>query len=326
MLYLCDGIKLEAKREIFIDSLKVKNKEIIVTHAHSDHARVKNNNNYYLTEQTAYFVSNSIRDNFNLVGLDKKLCFGDVSLSFYNSGHIPGAIQVMVENSNSIAITSDFKLQESLITKPADILSSDILVIESTYGLPNYEFKDREEIYNDMAKWAKDMLADNNFVILGGYSIGKAQELTKFCNEYLSCAPLVYKTIFEKNRLIEKVGFSLGDYILLDNNFSDSNVAILPINLIDNSLVEALSHQIKKKISVALATGQPVKRYKRFELSDHADFKQLLHYVKESSPKLVFTYHGHSEILAKYIRKKLSINAFPLTKKQKVLANFFGFF
>jgi len=53
---------------------------------------------------------------------------------------------------------------------------------------------------------------------------------------------------------------------------------------------------------------------KPFFLSDHADFDQLLQFVKECKPKMVLMCHGarFNEIFAKYVTEKLGIEALPL--------------
>lgn len=323
-LFLGSGIRVNCSEDIFVDALSVKGKKVLVTHAHTDHAKITKSNEYFLTPETSALLSAGEKENVNCIPQGKRFSVNGFNISFHNSGHICGSSQILLENSTSLAITSDFKLQQNLLTKPAEILHADLLLIEATYGTPQHSFKKRAEIYEEMKHWVNDALSKNHFVILGGYSSGKAQELTKFCNEYLSAAPLVYKTIYEKNKALEGCGISLGDYMLLNNNYNESNILIVPPHLINDNLIAALSEQLKKKISAAVATGMPFGHFKRFELSDHADFNQLLYYVAHSRPKAVFTYHGHAEHLARQIRKKLGIPAQPLSKAQKNLLEFSG--
>lgn len=51
-----------------------------------------------------------------------------------------------------------------------------------------------------------------------------------------------------------------------------------------------------------------------FLLSDHADFTHLLKFVEGCKPKLVLTCHGgkFNEVFARYVTKKLGIEARPL--------------
>jgi putative mRNA 3-end processing factor len=51
-------------------------------------------------------------------------------------------------------------------------------------------------------------------------------------------------------------------------------------------------------------------------LSDHSDFDGLIEYVERSKAKLVITdnYRSHGAVLAKEIRKRLGVSAFPMPR------------
>ncbi|MHA1410625.1 MAG: MBL fold metallo-hydrolase RNA specificity domain-containing protein, partial [Candidatus Odinarchaeia archaeon] len=58
-------------------------------------------------------------------------------------------------------------------------------------------------------------------------------------------------------------------------------------------------------------------------LSNHADYYQLLEYVKECAPKKVYTIHGYARELADTINKQLNIRALAITDiHQKTLTEF----
>lgn len=59
-----------------------------------------------------------------------------------------------------------------------------------------------------------------------------------------------------------------------------------------------------------------------FPLSDHADFEELMAFVKACDPSVVFTHHGFSVELASEIQRSLDIDAHPLIKNQKSLLEF----
>jgi len=60
-----------------------------------------------------------------------------------------------------------------------------------------------------------------------------------------------------------------------------------------------------------------------FSISSHADFDQLIEYVKQARPKEVVTVHGFKEEFADYLRRKLGIRARPISAlKQESLAEF----
>lgn len=319
------GIVFKEKEELFVDAAGIKGKKAIITHAHSDHAKATKSNTYYITEETAALIKAEEKGiEIEKIPLGKKFSVGEFYCTLHNSGHILGATQLQIANSTNIVFTSDFKLEDSIILKGAEIIPSETLIIETTFGSPEYSFPKREQIYEEIMLWANKAIHENKFIILGGYSTGKAQELTKFCNEFLGETPLVHEKVFEQNKTYEKLGIKLGNYIKLEHNLNEANILIYPPHLINDHLIFALRHQMNKKIEVAIATGWiHTTKYKTFPLSDHADFNSLIRYVKESEPKLVLTTHGFEEEFAHAIIKKIGINSKPLSKlEQKNLNEF----
>ena len=308
------GIVFSAEKELFVDASGIRNERAIITHAHSDHAKATASNEYYLTPQTSALISpGNNAPNLKETPFGKTFEVNGFSCRFHPSGHILGSAQLEVSNGAHAVLTSDFKLQRSILFEGAEILPSEILVIETTFGIPEYSFPPREEVYSDIVKWAHSCFSQKEFVVLGGYSTGKAQELTKISNEFLNEAPLVYKKIFEQNRVYESQGVKLGNYLELNHNLDEANVLIMPPHLIDDNLLLALQHQLKRKVRAAIATGwRNHSKYRAFPLSDHADFSALVQYVKESNPKLVLTTHGFEEEFADYVQKRLGIPARPL--------------
>ncbi len=311
--------------ELFIDASGIREKHALITHAHSDHAKATTSNTYYLTPETSSLIGSAAKKlSVKEVPFGKNFNVGDFSCTFRPSGHILGSAQIEVQNGSEVVLTSDFKLQKSILFEGAQILPSETLVIETTFGLPEYSFPERDEVYSDIAKWARNELAQNKFIVLGGYSTGKAQELTKIVTELLGQTPLVHRKVFEQNRSYEAHGIKLGNYLELNHNLNEANILIMPPHLIDDNLLLALQHQLKRKVVAAIATGwKNHSKYKTFPLSDHADFNSLVKYVKESSPKLVLTTHGFEEEFADYVQKRLGIPARPLSRGgQSALGDF----
>jgi putative mRNA 3-end processing factor len=322
-----NGILLKDKDCLYVDASGLRGKNAVITHAHADHAKVSSTNKYFLTKETASLIDAKGKNLFfESVPFKKRFELNGFDCAFYPSGHILGSAQLKICNSDEVVITSDFKLQDSILFKGAEILSSDVLVIETTFGKPDFKFPERSEVYEDMISWMCANLKKDSFIVLGGYSTGKAQELTKFVNEFLGEVPLVHPKIMEQNIVYKSEGVDVGDFIKLDHNLNDSNVLIYPSHLIDDYLVSALEHQLGKRVKVAIATGWNFpSRYKIFPLSDHADFDSLLRYVKESEPKLVLTTHGFEQEFAAHVRRRLGINARSLSSGgQSVINEFMG--
>ncbi len=294
-------MQIYSNRGLFVGPVPIdpkascREEKAFISHGHADHVAINKTTEYICTPETAAIIKNrySLDAKFNATGFGKKIPLNGSTVSLHNSGHILGSAQVLVQGSKTVAVTSDFKMQDSLIQKGASPLQCDILVIESTFGMPCYQFPKRELVYEQIGSFVKEK-AKQGFVVLAGYSLGKAQELTKVVNEYAGISPLVHDSVFENNQVYEKFGVKLGPYIKLDHNLDESSVLIMPPSLVNHNLRQVLEYSLHKKIFSGMATGWSFRNgfNETFPLSDHADFSQLMDYVKQADPRLVITMHG----------------------------------
>ncbi len=331
-VYEDNGIVIQDDEKIVVDPhrKRVDADRIFVSHAHSDHVNIgaKNPSTYYMTSPTHGLVEKKIP----LAAIWEKLNYklhvhGEQhKISLVNSGHIWGSAQIVVEGEKKVVVTTDMKLQDSIIQKGAEIVPCDILVIESTFGKKEFSFPEREKVYAEMGKWIRNAQNQNMLPVLQGYSTGKAQELTKIVNEYSTAIPFVHKNVFEKNSIAKAHGANIGTFELIDHNLREAEVLILPPNLCDFETLHAISVSAKKSVVSGIATGWPSRDngfQTHFPLSDHADFDQLMDYVGKAEPKQVFTDHGFEKELAIAIQKEFKIPARPLSEaKQFVLAQY----
>ncbi|MBI4043552.1 MAG: hypothetical protein HY393_01945 [Candidatus Diapherotrites archaeon] len=287
--------------------------DAIVTHAHSDHALIGANAcTYHLTEATRDLVAHKIPKKGLVQCKEWKRAWhsNGMDVELHSAGHILGSSQVALNDGEERAVvTSDFKLQDSIIQKGAEPLECDTLVIETTFGLPCFSFPPREQVYHEMGSWIRRMIGLGQFVVLAGYATGKAQELTAVCNEYAGEIPVVHERIFSNNQVYDRHGARLGDFLLLNHNLKDANVAILPPTLATPNVLQALSFSLNRPVSSALATGWNFKQHfdRIFPLSDHADFAQLLEYVERSRAKRVLCMHGYAREFAGYVHRRKGI-------------------
>lgn len=248
--------------------------------------------------------------------------FDDFEIKLFPNGHILGSSQVKIFGNKEINITSDFRLQDSLFFDGIKPLASEILVLETTFGSPAYNFPKYSVVVDEMVEWISRE-AKSNLVLLSGYSLGKAQELTKISN-LAGFEPVVHESIFEMNKIYSSNNMDLGKYSLLDHNLKDFSVLILPPQLVNKFLLSTLKEMESRQIVSALATGWTfVREYdKTFPLSNHADYNDLIEYVKQVNPKLVLTDHGFCEEFARKLNR-LGFKSKPLKQnKQQVLFDF----
>ncbi len=249
----------------------------------------------------------------------------DLEIIAHNAGHILGSAQFEVRSPNTTLVyTGDINYRNMMTTKAADVISCDILIMETTYGHPTYVFPRLGETCVELVNWALGMLKEDKIPIFKVYSTGKAQEIIKIFNEFTKVPVLVYPPVAKVNQAYEKNGVKL-DYHPLNHDEANTLLESKQCVIIAPNNYKAFP---VRNYSLAVATGW-VQKYGSsrfsgaFPISGHADFKQLLAYVKEADPKAVFTTHGYEDYFANYLSKKLGINARPITAiKQKPLQEY----
>jgi Cft2 family RNA processing exonuclease len=314
-------------KEICIDPhRKPKEKNVFLTHAHADHVKLNDDSVFFATPQTVDLVRKRFPRkkaiNFSPLNFDSKKKIDGFEIELKENGHILGSSQVKISSDKEYVISSDFRLQDSLLFKGAKPLHADTLVLETTFGSPVYSFPKQEEVYSEMISWIEKE-AKSKLVILSGYALGKAQELTKLSNES-GFTPLVHESIFDMNEIYLKHGVNVGKYEKLDHNLKDFSVLIMPPQLVDRFLLATLKEVESREIVSALATGWTFARNfdKVFPLSNHADYNDLISYVEQSNPKLVLTDHGFCEEFSRKLNR-LGFKSKPIKQhKQRVIFDY----
>jgi Cft2 family RNA processing exonuclease len=295
-------------------------KKVFFTHAHSDHVKLAKEREFYATLATIDLIKKRFVRKYNLdfttLAFEKKYRINDFDIELSPNGHILGSAQTKIEsNEKTTVLTSDFRLQDSLLFKGAKPIECDTLVLETTFGSPNYSFPSYETVLNDLVTFFEKN--NDKLIVFAGYSLGKAQELVAIANQAGSSV-VVHESIYEMNKIYEKHGISLGKYSKLDHNLEENNVLIMPPGLVDKFLLATLKHFEKREIITAIATGwEWNKSYDYvFPLSNHADYNDLIAYVDASKPKTILTDHGFCTEFARKLNR-LGYNAKPLAQNNQ---------
>ncbi|MEM2175072.1 MAG: MBL fold metallo-hydrolase [Candidatus Micrarchaeia archaeon] len=271
---------------------------VYISHAHKDHL-VQTKKPIIASKETIDFI----KENKNSKDCKQIEQIEQIDgITLFNSGHLLGSTQIEISNGEKIVYTGDFKLRDGFTTKGAEILECDRLFIDCTYSEPIFSFPEREEIENDVMSWIEKEISLGNRIVLGAYKIGKAQEVIKLLNKN-GIVPVVSDEIEKICKIYEKYGIDLkrkktnGEDF---EDFEDFEVGVFEL------------HKIKEfeNFSRAVFTGWAMKykfNVKAFPLSDHADFFEVIYYIKESKAKEVYCING-SRYLSEYVRR-IGINS-----------------
>lgn len=102
--------------------------------------------------------------------------WGGVRLTTFPAGHCLGSAMLLAEDGEqSLLYTGDFKLTASATSECAEVPKADVLVIESTFGDPQYRFADRESIVAELVDVVRRALAAERTPIIEAYAPASAR-------------------------------------------------------------------------------------------------------------------------------------------------------
>lgn len=298
------------KADVYIDPWRPVSKAII-THAHSDHARA--GNQYYLATHTSKEILKlRLGQEIKIETLDynRPWTINGVKFSFHPAGHIVGSAQVRIEYKGEVWVVSgDFKTEPDNISEPFELISCDTFISESTFGLPIFQWKPQEEIFREINNWWLENKNKGLTTLLCGYSLGKAQRLLKNLDQSIGSV-FVHGAIANVNDALVANGVSLPAYhrIMPDTPKSSfaGNLILAPPSALNSPWARKF-----KPLSSGVASGwmnlRGAKKRKAvdrgFILSDHADWNQLNHVIKECGASQVYITHGYTAVYSKWLNE-----------------------
>ena len=221
---------------------------------------------------------------------------GEHRLTLFSAGHVLGSSQLLIEGERGrFVYTGDFKLAPSLTVEPPEVKECDVVLMECTYGRPQYVFPPREEVEGEMVRFARSALEADAVPVFFAYSLGKAQEAMAILGG--AGIPLtVHGAVDTLARVYQDCGVAMPPFERYDAlQFCGNSALIWPPG--GKALPKALRN---KPVWTAVLTGWSLDRgalfrygtQRGFALSDHADYPALLRYVELAKPKKVLLIHG----------------------------------
>ncbi len=226
------------------------------------------------------------------------------------AGHIAGSAMLHVtciKNNASLLYTGDFKTRRGRTAEPVNFINADTLIMETTFGLPSFEFPNPMEIESSILRFVHDAFADGETPVLLGYSLGKAQEALALLTEH-GIPVLLHPAVAQMTEACRAAGVeNLPEPILFEGHPVPGHAIIAPPNAVRSRVLRGL-----KAKRVAMLTGWAMRPGAKYQyrvdevipLSDHADHPGLMECVQRVRPKRVLTVHGYAHEFAAELRAK----------------------
>ena len=290
-----------------------------VSHAHIDHVHSPNG-------KSKVICSNETKALAKIRGYD----LGDTSekapgLELIDAGHILGSRAILIEDS--VLYTGDFSKRDRAFLKGLSGVKCETLIMETTYGMPRYAFRDTAKVVADVSRVIANCFHQCRPVVLCGYPLGKAQLISYLFHNW---DPIyAHESVHKMNSAHIDMGVSLRNfepYYLRSSKKKESSVdtlALTPWVMIAplSSSRSGFIKMLKEKYGALIIgfTGWALdSSYKymmgldyAFDISDHSDFPELVEFAKNCSPSRIYTVHGFAAEFAAHLTT-LGFDAQPL--------------
>ncbi len=299
----------------------------VVTHAHQDHlGELRKSYSYQglvlMTPETYAYVLNLYRlrtpmSKVKVVRYGYTLKIWDEIVTFLRAEHIPGSVQVLVENEKGLRTlySGDFK-NPGLGTEIIEDV--DILIVDATYGCPHMVRSYKEKMEEILVEVIETAMKYNRKIIVYSY-FGKSEEVALILRKWGFEEPIVVeRRQYNAMKELERLGYNFGEIIARDDPEAEQvEEGFFFIHL--NKLGRR-RRNLKKNASNIILSGWFFEPYRRVAenawevgFSDHADFEDTVLYIVQNRPALVITDASRSGRcaveLAKYLKLKYGIEA-----------------
>ncbi|MGC9449913.1 MAG: ligase-associated DNA damage response exonuclease [Oceanipulchritudo sp.] len=291
----------------------------VVTHAHSDHAR-SGMGRYLCSSSGEGILRQRVGQGAEVKALDfgETIRLGRARLSLHPAGHILGSSQVRIERNGEVAVvTGDYNATHAHgAAEPFESVPCDLLITESTFGLPIYQWPDPREVMADIHRWWRTNQRLGRTSILPCYPLGKTQRILASLDPAIGPIGIagpargflpVYEAAGirfpETLDLTEATAPELRGRGLVLISFAGQEPALL---------------KRLQPLSFGAASGwmqiRGVRRSRDFDrgfvLSDHSDWNGLLKCIRASGARRVGVTHGQTDVFTRYLREELGLESF----------------
>jgi putative mRNA 3-end processing factor len=293
----------------YIDPWRPVDKALI-THAHSDHARFGSQSYLCHIDSLPILQLRLGPNNYQTTIWGETNFINGVKVSFHPAGHVIGSSQIRVESNGEVWVVSgDYKVVNDGISGAFEPVPCNTFITESTFGLPIYNWKPQDKIYDDIGNWILKNQSSGRTSVIIAYSLGKAQRVLKAV-EKVTDKIYVHGAIWNVHETLVNAGWKLPTvkrvtYETTKDELKGS-VVIAPPSADGSAWMKRFN-----PYSVGVCSGwMQVRGNARrrnvdagFVMSDHADWCGLLDAVKATGAEKVYATHGFTAAFSRYLNE-----------------------
>jgi Cft2 family RNA processing exonuclease len=273
--------------------------QCVISHAHSDHTA--EHRSIISTPETARIFRHR-RDREGETEVEtlkygERRDYGRYALTLYPAGHCLGSAQVLVEaDGERLVYTGDYKLRPNVAAETAQIIPCDTLVMESTFGDPQFRFPPDVATFDRLYAAVSRALSDDRVPVVLAYALGKSQEALELLLRRRFSVTL-HGSVWNMSEIYRELGVEFsGQYERYDRERLKGRVLIAPPGCRKQPMIQNIERRY-----VIMLTGWALHKsapymYRDVDLilplSDHADYDDLVRTVKESGAGRIITMHG----------------------------------
>lgn len=293
----------------------------IVTHGHGDHARY-GHKHYLAANDSLEILKHRLGKNIAIQTLSygEKIKVKNCWISLHPAGHILGSSQVRIETKEGVFVVSgDYKRASDPTCEPFEVVECDLFVTESTFALPVYHWEKNDVIAKEIYDWWQGNANEDHPSVLFCYALGKAQRILSILSPLTDRTVYLHGAIFPLSQIYESKGIKMAPFQAVSEQ-EKSKSFVKDLILAPPSAAGSPWLRRFPSFRTASASGwmqiRGMKKRKGmdrgFILSDHADWDGLIRTISETKAGQILTTHGSGEVLARYLKEELGLDAFEL--------------
>ncbi|WP_295654869.1 ligase-associated DNA damage response exonuclease [uncultured Mucilaginibacter sp.] len=280
----------------------------VITHAHSDHARI-GNKRYLAHHYSAQVLRYRLGEiQLQTVEYGETVTKNGVSISLFPAGHVIGSAQVRLSYQGEVWVVSgDYKVADDGISTPFEPVHCHHFISECTFGMPVYKWKPQAEVFAEMNNWWRHNRANGLATVIVGYSLGKAQRILQ--NLDLSTGKVYTHGVIENtNEALRRNGIQLNPTEritpLTSKDEVRKGIILAPPSAVGTPWMRRFGPYDFGYCSGWMSIRGAKKRRaadRGFVLSDHADWDGLLSAINATGCETVYLTHGYTASFSRYL-------------------------